>query len=38
MEIVALISFAAIVIAWIMAPDGRATQTSTVGIPVATPA
>jgi hypothetical protein len=30
MEIAALISFAVLLVAWIMAPDGRAPRTSTV--------
>ena len=40
MEIAALISFAAIVIAWVMAPDGRVTQTAAaqVRMPAASPA
>lgn len=42
MEIAALISFAAIVIAWIVAPDGRSTQSQSelapARMPVASPA
>ena len=30
MEIAALISFGALLVAWILAPDGRASRTSTV--------